>query len=595
VYLVALAGIALVSWLAVCWLDAPPGARADRLLVLAAYLIGLGYANQMAGVIPAPCLALAVLAHRPRTALRGRLLAACAAAALLGATPFATQPIRAAFHPALNEGEPTACRRGLAWGCTFSRGTWTAFKYNLDRKQYNKGPLADRQAPLTAQVGMWWEYFRWQWLRDPRGERPALQGGVAIAFLALGLAGGWTHWRRHRASWWYFAPLTVLLSLGLVYYMNFKYGATQAPALGDLVPREVRDRDYFFVWSFSAWGVWVALGLVRAWEAATRGGRARRAVLVAATGAVSAAALVPLAANWRSASRRGDHTAIAFARDLLNSVEPHGVLVTGGDNDTFPLWYAQEVERVRPDVTVFLLELLNTDWYVRGLLYRAPRAYDEARGPALYRGLGRALPRRPVLDLTLEQADAVPLYTRVAEPVTLTLGGLRTTLDPARLPQDNAGGGVLLRSDLLLLRMIADTWPERAVYVSRTAGDVAGRLGLGERMLTQGLVRKLVAPDAAHGDVVPSEGGGALDLARTRALWTQVYGFPAALARRGDWADRPSASIPLVYSITGAELAQVLAARGDAATSRRVLADVRTLARASRDEALLAWLAGRGG
>src|SRR5256886_14409255 len=57
-----------------------------------------------------------------------------------------------------------------------------------------------------------------------------------------------------------------MVTIALVYYMNFKYGASQSPELGDAVPREVRDRDYFYLWSFSAWSVWAALGLVFVWE-----------------------------------------------------------------------------------------------------------------------------------------------------------------------------------------------------------------------------------------------------------------------------------------------------------------------------------------
>src|SRR5829696_162658 len=133
VYSVTLAVIALVSWLALRWLDEPEGPRADRLLVLAAYLVGAGYCVQMAALVPAPCFALAVVACRPRTLLRWRLLLVCVGVAAIGLTPFATQPIRAAFAPAINEGEPTACRTALALDCTLSKGTWTAFKYNFDR------------------------------------------------------------------------------------------------------------------------------------------------------------------------------------------------------------------------------------------------------------------------------------------------------------------------------------------------------------------------------------------------------------------------------------------------------------------------------
>src|SRR6202011_6015837 len=111
----------------------------------------------------------------PRAILRWRLLAACAGALVFGLTPFAIQPIRAAYNPPLNEGDPTACRNGLHFSCTFSKGTYDAFMYNFNRIQYAKPDLTDRQAPFTAQVGMWWFYFKWQWLRDAYLERQGLQ------------------------------------------------------------------------------------------------------------------------------------------------------------------------------------------------------------------------------------------------------------------------------------------------------------------------------------------------------------------------------------------------------------------------------------
>ena len=85
---------------------------------------------------------------------------------------------------------------------------------------------------------------------------------------------------------------------------------------------------------------------------------------------VLALAFVPLFTNMSSAPRRGFTDAADFAHDLLNSVEPYGVLVVVGDNDTFPLWYAQEVEGVRKDVVIANTSLLNTDWYTRQLIRR---------------------------------------------------------------------------------------------------------------------------------------------------------------------------------------------------------------------------------
>jgi hypothetical protein len=141
------------------------------------------------------------------------------------------------------------------------------------------------------------------------------------------------------------------MTLLLIYYLNFKLGNSQD--VGSQAPHEVRDRDYFFLWSFSAWGVWAALGLVYVWEsiAALIGSRDARTTATQPTmrswlaaSPTLLVAVVPLLSNWSVASRNQHHATRDVAADMLNSVEPYGVLVTVGDNDTFPLWYAQEVE-----------------------------------------------------------------------------------------------------------------------------------------------------------------------------------------------------------------------------------------------------------
>src|SRR3982750_3972227 len=87
VYTVSLVGIAIISWLMVRWCDQPDGRRADRILVLVAYLLGLGYANHMAGMLAGPAAALAVIIRRPRTLVRWKLILACIGAIVLGMTP----------------------------------------------------------------------------------------------------------------------------------------------------------------------------------------------------------------------------------------------------------------------------------------------------------------------------------------------------------------------------------------------------------------------------------------------------------------------------------------------------------------------------
>jgi hypothetical protein len=583
VYTVSLAGIAIISWLMIRWADEPDGKKADRTLLLVAYLLGLGYSVHMGGMLAAPAVAAVVLVRRPRTLLRWPLLLGAAGIMLFGLTPFAIQPIRAAYNPAINEGEPTACRDGLKVSCTFSKGTKDAFMYNFNRGQYGKPPLTVRQAPFTAQVGMWWLYFKWQWLRDPYVKNPGTQSILAAVFLVLGLFGGWVHFQRDRQSFWYFGPFVFSTTLLLIYYLNFKYGASQAPELGSTVEREVRDRDYFYLWSFSAWGVWAALGLVFIWESiaslfGTTTAKLGRDDVVLPTdrgwklaSPVLAIALIPLLVNWTWASRAGETDTRDFAHDLLNSVEPYGVLVTVGDNDTFPLWYAQEVEGIRKDVVVANTSLLNTDWYVRQLIRRPVYDYDAAKGPAVYRTTNWQKPASGPLKMSMEEADSIPSYYQLNSPQQFTLGQVSVTIDPRSLEQ-----GVLQRADVFVLRMIQDAFPARPIYFSRTSGSYARSLGLTDHTLTQGLADKLITPptDAAakaSRDTIYLQGEGWFDVKRTKVLWDSVYLGPAALIKKDKWTDRPSIGIPYLYVATGLlGLVPALQYLGDDAGARAV-------------------------
>jgi hypothetical protein len=593
VYTVSLVGIAIISWLMIRWSDDPDGRKADRLLVLVAYLLGLGYANHMAGMLAAPAAGLAVLIRRPRTLVRWKLILACIGALILGMTPFATQPIRAAHYPAINEGEPTGCKTAIAVSCTFSKETWDSFMYNFNRGQYGKPSLAERQAPFTAQIAMYWYYFKWQWLRDAHGDQPALQSILAALFLVLGLFGGWVHYQRDRRSFWYFGALMFSASLLLIYYLNFKYGATQ-PAGPEVTmeQKEVRDRDYFYLWSFSAWGVWAALGLVFIWESLAsffgterkRLGREEVVMPVSrgwkAASPVLALALIPLLTNWTTAPRKGQTDTRDFAADLLNSVEPYGVLVTVGDNDTFPLWYAQEVEGIRKDVVVVNTSLANTDWYARQIVRRPVYEYDAAKGPAIYRNKTWVKPTHGPLNKTVYEADSIPPIVPLQRASQFTKDSLSIVLDPRQTPIE----GYLQRADLLVLMMLQDSWPQRPFYFSRTSGSYAQQLGMVNHTLAQGLAAKLFIPPTkpSRDTVYLADQGEWLDIPRTKALWDTVFEGPKALIRRGDWIDSPSVGIPYLYIATGATLAQVLNDRGDGQAAIDVFNTTRKVAEAVR-------------
>ncbi len=585
VYTVSLVGLAVICWLVVRWCDDPDGPMADRLLVLVAYLLGLGYTNHMAGMLAAPAAGLAVLIRKPQTLMRWKLLLAMGVALFFGLTPFATQPIRAAHFPAINEGEPTGCVTEIKASCTFSQLTYDRFMYNFNRGQYGKPELSERQAPFSAQLGMYWLYFKWQWLRDAYNENPGAQNGLAVFYAILVVLGGWMHWSKDRRSFWFFGPLVFTMTFGLIFYLNFKYGHSQAPDLGDNVPREVRDRDYFYLWSFSALSVWAALGLFYLWETvATLFGadevRLGKETVVeprpnsfALASPVLAIALVPLFGNWTAASRAGQTDTTDFAADLLNSVEPYGILVTVGDNDTFPLWYAQEVEGIRKDVIVANTSLLNTDWYVRQLLRRPVYEYDAAKGPKIYANQQWTKPSGPPVKMTFDEADALPLAIQTPANAAFQKDGI---IAQPRSQQ-------LMKADQMIYFMIRDAFPGRPMYFSRTAGGYPYELGLERYTVTQGLAKKLMPePVAPTANIVMVPGEGLMDVTRSKELWTQVFAAPKSLAARNGWVDDASVGIPDLYVITGVTIAEALAGTGNAPASDSLYQQSKAIATAMR-------------
>ena len=624
VYPVSLLFVAITSWIMLKWIDAPDSPAANKLVILMGFLLGLGYANHPAGMLAAPAIAVGILVRKRGLygglvvvgvallaillrvagasdliqtvviavaaigaaiyALGWKATSLTIAALFLGLTPFIYEPIRAAHFPAINEGAPTACTMKIGVSCTFNSLTWQRLKENINREQY--GQKLERGASYPDQVGMWWLYFKWQWMRDVHNAHAGWQEFLALLFLILALTGGYVHWREDRETFWYLGPLMLTMTFALIYYLNFKYGWSQDPGNRDAA-REVRDRDYFFVWSFSAWGIWAALGLELIWSklAATIAGGVRerkdgkevsisserfgRALLMASP--VLLIAFVPLFGNWKYASRAGHHFTQEWARDYLNSLEPYAIVVTNGDNDTFPLWYAQEVEGVRKDVTIGVLTYLRTDWYVRQMIRRPVAEYDSINGPAIYRGRIWKKPSGPPLKMTFAQADSIPDYIEIREPQVFSSGGITLNFSPR----------YLMRDELVLLRLIKDAMPERPLYLSTGAES---ELGLEPYLLTQGFVQKIMPNRVPETPATPHISGLNVDLQRTKDLWFTVYHAPDAIIKEGDWIDRPSYGIPYTYAFTGAILSEGLARVNDTRDATLIIDKVKKIVKAARIE-----------
>ena len=527
VYTVSLFSIALVLWLAVRWGDERGGSGRDHHLLVIVYLLALTATNHLMGLLVGPAVLVYVLYTDRNVFLSPKFWAWAAVAVVLGVSLWLFLLLRAPHFPAINEGEPT----NLA-----------ALDSVLNRSQYAKPPVMERQADFLSQLGMWWDYFCWQWGRDWSG---GVQRGLAAAFGLLGIVGGWRHWKADRRSAAAMSALLFTLIPLLVFYLNFKY---RFSLLQDAQPREVRERDYFFIVSFAVWGLWAMMGLatVMEWvqsalsarvvDPGRRWGLATPVLLVA---------LVPLAGNRLAASRAGEWLARDFAYDMLQSVDPYGVLVTAGDNDTFPLWYAQEVEHIRQDVTVLNLSLANTDWYDRQLERRPLATFDSASAPAIWRTRSYPKPTGPLWHMSIPALDSIPPYYELDSRRALDIAGFNIVLDPARL-----GHPWLERADVMVLRAIQDQFGTRPIVFARTVAGYPDRFGLTPNLVGQGMVRVLEpSPVVVNDTIQQSSELGLVNVPRSRDLLEKVYhAHTAARYRPLGWIDVPSENIPATYA-----------------------------------------------
>jgi hypothetical protein len=289
--------------------------------------------------------------------------AALIALATLAASALLIMLVRARHDPMLNQGDPS---------------TLTALADVVARRQYDVASLLPRQAPMWMQLANIAQYADWQ-IALGWGHgifTTPVRVVCTVAFVALAVAGARALRRDARRLADALLVLVFCGTIGVAAYLNLKAGTSLGwGVLPDSAPHEARERDYFFVLGFWAWGClagYGALALVRRrrWPAAS-------ALCIL---------LVTLLGNWRVVDRSREPRASAagvVARALLASAPPRAVLFTAGDNDSYPLWYAQQVEGQRPDVTLVTLSLLPAAWYQAELTRRAAiRWEDEPVPPA---------------------------------------------------------------------------------------------------------------------------------------------------------------------------------------------------------------------
>ena len=167
----------------------------------------------------------------------------------------------------------------------------------------------------------------------------------------LGLIGLMYHANKDLKSFYVLLALFLFTGLALKIYLNER-------------PFEPRERDYALVGSFYVFAIWIGFGVYALYESLQKYLAPKIAGPVIIAASLLAAPVLMASQNWDDHDRSGKYTATAMAKAYLNSCDPNAILFTIGDNDTFPLWYAQEIEKVRTDVKIVNTSLFMTDWYI---------------------------------------------------------------------------------------------------------------------------------------------------------------------------------------------------------------------------------------
>jgi MFS family permease len=443
---------------------------------------------------------------------------------------------------------------------------WLNNRYNSDspsdkenRKSLARGNMPTWQQNLkffhTYQLGyMYWRYFMWNFSgrqNDLQGHGDYQNGNwiTGIGAIDNPMVGNLKDMpaamERPGHNKYYLLPLLLGL-VGLIFqtkqdtkhsfvvFMLFVMTGLAIAIYLNMYAFQPRERDYAFAASFYAFAMWVGfgvLGIYRLFEKLQNNSIQTAGAVLTTVICVGLVPCVMAKENWHDHDRSDRYTALAVAKNYLDSCEPNAILFTLGDNDTFPLWYAQEVEGYRTDVRVCNLMLLSTSWYVdqmkrkayesdplpismtwdqykdgtRDVLYLEPAknqyvdlkavmdyvkssTFDHERHIMLlnqkngYRSNGRAIPGS--FSLPVDKAKVLANGTVDAKDSALVVDKLMWNLK-------SNGVNPLTKAYIIMMDILVNNNWERPIYYAATAGSEA-YLGLEDYFQLEGFAYRLV-------------------------------------------------------------------------------------------------------
>ncbi|NIJ51931.1 glycosyltransferase family 117 protein [Dyadobacter arcticus] len=397
---------------------------------------------------------------------------------------------------------------------------------------------------FSYQIGhMYWRYFLWNFVGresdeegagnmlpwdmakkypEPILENKAHDNYFMLPFL-LGLFGVVVIYFRQKRDLLVLGLLFVLTGVALVVYLN-------SP------PTEPRERDYIYVGSFYIFCIWIGYGVIAVADAISKFVKNSATRAGVAAGISLIVPVIMGVKGWDNHNRNHRYHSVDFAKNLLNSCAPNAILFTGGDNDTFPLWYVQEVEGFRTDVRVCNLSLLGTDWYIDQM---KRKTYLSEALPISLEKINYAFGKNDIVPfyeipsvkngINLKEYLGLVRQENKAIQVPLTSGDMTSILPSSVLflPVNadairkmniiksdlmpfvsdsiswTIGKGDLYKSDLIMLDIIATNDWKRPIYFSSTLGG-SSYLNLKEYMQLEGYAYRLLpvkVPGASDGYV----------------------------------------------------------------------------------------------
>ncbi len=211
--------------------------------------------------------------------------------------------------------------------------------------------------------------------------------------LLLGIAGLLWHYKKHRNDFWLVIAFFFMTGIAIIFYLN-QY------------PNQPRERDYAYAGSFYAFSVWIGLGFMPVYEFLKKYLREHLSSAVAFIILLIAVPVLMAVKNWDDHDRSGRYTARDIGANYLKSCAPNSILFTYGDNDSFPVWYVQDVEGVRTDVRVANLSYLQAGWYIDMM---RQKAFDSDPMPL-------SLPKDKYMEGVRNQ---LPVNSRLDKPVPI--------------------------------------------------------------------------------------------------------------------------------------------------------------------------------